>query len=705
MKKGFTLIELLGVVVLLAIISLISTPIILNIIKEAQESANMSSAYLIESSGHNYYAASLLDESKKEKIDNYENIYDELDIQNKPEFGQLYVNSNDKVAMAVIINNKCYKKDYMTEIEVVDVSECDLGYMGPDEVKPTISQIASNTNINENGWYKEDIYLTINVTDNESGVFGYKRCISQSECEPEDTIYTNESILINIESASNYVCVIGVDKRGNESDKNCEIYKLDKTLPTINGVGDITVNRNDAVNLSNGVTYSDTLSQIDGTLSIIPSTIDTSVTGVKEVTYSIKDKAGNVREVVRNIIVDADAPSIVFSLVDSNSINEQGWAKNDFYIRATITDNSGSGIKSGSSCTTNSSSECTPSASFTGTTKDFLITTEGSNRACVEVTDNNNKTTKVCSNTYNLDKTAPTLILSIKETTTNSVTITVDSSDGHSGTSNAYQYYIKDNNDSNYSNIANYTGSNQSYTFINLEPSGIYDIKVTIEDLAGNLSVKTLDNISTLAGATINQQWIYTSDTTFIVPQTGRYYVEIHGRGGNGGRGAFDYFAGIDAGDLLHYSSAAAGGGGGGGSGATFTLNLTYKQSYSITVATTNNNLTRSTFGSYYCNNGNDGGNGSAYTAWSSPSATAGSYGTFGNCSPEGTIIASNGETGEKRTSSISTSTYAYGGQGGTGGDTTGNGYGQGGEGGSASSSSYGNYGNSGAVIIKYLGQ
>ncbi len=39
----------------------------------------------------------------------------------------------------------------MTDIEVVDVSECDLGYMGPDEVKPTISQTATNTNINENG--------------------------------------------------------------------------------------------------------------------------------------------------------------------------------------------------------------------------------------------------------------------------------------------------------------------------------------------------------------------------------------------------------------------------------------------------------------------------------------------------------------------------------------------------------------------------
>ena len=474
--NGFTLIELLGVVILLAIISLIATPIILNVIKEAQESADMSSANLIVSNGHNYYAASLLDESKKEKIDNYQDIYDELDIQNKPEFGQLYVNSNDKVAMAVIINNKCYKKDYMSEIEVVDVSECDLGYMGPDEVKPTISQTASNTNINENGWYKEDIYLTINVEDNESGVFGYKRCISQSECEPEDTIYTNESILINMESASNYVCVIGVDKRGNESDKNCEIYKLDKTLPIIEGIGDKTININEPIDLNDGVTYDDNLSGIDGELVIEPTIIDTSTIGTKQVIYKVQDLAGNVREVVRNIIVDADAPSIVFSLMDSNSINENGWANKDFYIRATITDNSGSGIKSGSSCTVNSSSECTPSASFTGTTKDFLITTEGSNRACVQVTDNNNKTTKVCSDTYNLDKTAPTAgtatfsgTLGSNNWYTTNVTVNVedgsDSLSGHSSTT---------------SSVASITSNTASQT-----------VAITTTDKAGNSSTRS----------------------------------------------------------------------------------------------------------------------------------------------------------------------------------------------------------------------
>ena len=44
MKKGFILIELLAVIVILAIIALIATPIVLNIINETKESANLRSA-------------------------------------------------------------------------------------------------------------------------------------------------------------------------------------------------------------------------------------------------------------------------------------------------------------------------------------------------------------------------------------------------------------------------------------------------------------------------------------------------------------------------------------------------------------------------------------------------------------------------------------------------------------------------------------
>lgn len=44
-KKGFTLIELLAVIVILAIIALIATPIILNMINDAKKSAAKDSAY------------------------------------------------------------------------------------------------------------------------------------------------------------------------------------------------------------------------------------------------------------------------------------------------------------------------------------------------------------------------------------------------------------------------------------------------------------------------------------------------------------------------------------------------------------------------------------------------------------------------------------------------------------------------------------
>ena len=449
--KAFTLIELLSIVILLAVISLIATPIVLNIIKEAQESADMSSANLIVSAGKDFYSEAILDSKKMDKIKNYQDLYADLVIMNKPSFGQLYLNTEGKVAMVTIINNKCYKKTYETNIEKVELNDCDLGYMAPDDIKPTVSQEVVNTKANENDWYNQNLFIKVNVIDNESGPVGYKRCMSQLECEPSDTIYDlDKNIYIDTESQTNYVCVIGVDEKGNESEKDCQIYRLDKTQPIINGINDLSIIINDKLDLANNVTVDDALSGIDGVLEIDPPTIDTSIIGTTQVKYKVKDMAGNIKEITRNIIIDAYAPTVEFNLVDNSSINENGWANKDFYIRAIITDNSETGIKIANSCTVNSSSECTPIASFTGTTKDFLITTEGSNRACVEVTDNNNKTTKVCSDTYNLDKTAPiagtatfTGTLGSNNWYTTNVTVNVengsDSLSGHSSTtSNIY---------------------------------------------------------------------------------------------------------------------------------------------------------------------------------------------------------------------------------------------------------------------------
>lgn len=63
-KKGFTLVELLAVIVILAIIALIATPIVINVVNESREKANLRS---IESYAKAYetayYQALLTDNS------------------------------------------------------------------------------------------------------------------------------------------------------------------------------------------------------------------------------------------------------------------------------------------------------------------------------------------------------------------------------------------------------------------------------------------------------------------------------------------------------------------------------------------------------------------------------------------------------------------------------------------------------------------
>ena len=59
MKRGFTLIELLAVIVILAIIALIATPIILGIINDARTSAKERSAELVVTGVEYAYTTSL----------------------------------------------------------------------------------------------------------------------------------------------------------------------------------------------------------------------------------------------------------------------------------------------------------------------------------------------------------------------------------------------------------------------------------------------------------------------------------------------------------------------------------------------------------------------------------------------------------------------------------------------------------------------
>ena len=59
--KGFTLIELLAVIVILAVIALIATPMVLDTINDAKKGAVQSSAYSVISAVENELAGILMD--------------------------------------------------------------------------------------------------------------------------------------------------------------------------------------------------------------------------------------------------------------------------------------------------------------------------------------------------------------------------------------------------------------------------------------------------------------------------------------------------------------------------------------------------------------------------------------------------------------------------------------------------------------------
>ena len=125
-RKGFTLIELLAVIIILAIIALIATPIILNVVDDAKISAGRSEAQMILGGINNYCAT---EDVKAQMDEDYVRICtSSLDAEKVKEMVNLGNATIDKIV---------YNGDKLTELEITSNNHtftlCSSGQFAMDE--------------------------------------------------------------------------------------------------------------------------------------------------------------------------------------------------------------------------------------------------------------------------------------------------------------------------------------------------------------------------------------------------------------------------------------------------------------------------------------------------------------------------------------------------------------------------------------------
>lgn len=107
-------------------------------------------------------------------------------------------------------------------------------------------------------------------------------------------------------TGSEKLVIIVKDVNGKESEPlEYKINNIDSTPPVISVKLPKKVTLNSQLNLGEYVSVSDDNSGVDGSITMVPDSLDTSKVGVKTIKFSAKDKAGNISEISVSIeIVD-----------------------------------------------------------------------------------------------------------------------------------------------------------------------------------------------------------------------------------------------------------------------------------------------------------------------------------------------------------------------------------------------------------------
>ena len=430
-KKGFTLIELLAVIVVLAVIALITTPVILGVIEKAKKGAFKNSVYgLIEST--NIYIAENLDAGNISFICNGKDCITENDNKlsfkgNVPKSGSIKV---DKQHIEVeYITDGTYCAYGTLEDLIIDKGCANIDITKPeiDESKLIISSTTSSISIR---------ILEGFAIDPESGVKEYRvtlngetKTLKEIGSLTFEGLEKNRSYPIKIEVENGKGLIVEVKK---------ESSTLDFENPTIT--------------LTNTPTTA-----VNGYLKSQVAKVTYNSTNITSPQYYVKTtRVGTSSVAVTKTCGTGTIPSTCTSVTSTTTLSANTWYQVSGNVNVTYS----------------------TAASETATI--YAITYDGTNYSGAST-----------GTISKIDTTGPTITLGSPSIKTDSITIPITTSDSESGVNTPTCKYgtTSGNYTTNASNV-----STTGCSIKGLTANTTYYYQVCVSDKVGNSTCKTGNN-------------------------------------------------------------------------------------------------------------------------------------------------------------------------------------------------------------------
>ncbi len=425
LNNAFTLVELLGVLIILAVIALITFPIVDSVIKNGREESYNRTVESIIEAASNYSTVGNLGYSTEKKA-----LYLE-DIKKYGLLDQSIINpvTEEEMAGCVWYSWDPVYNQYNFEYD----SEC----VNVD-TEPTINLAYNQNLINSNGWAKENMSVTL------TGNGQIKYCISNSECTPNLDVTVGNNTKFITSEGNNYLCALSSNSLGT-TEKKCLTVKLDKTAPTAGTITFIGELGNDNWYTSdvtmNIVDGTDSLSGHDKTVSSMTN-ISNNTTGTN-VVVTTTDLAGNISTNTYTVKIDKNSPTLPTIIGGSDS-----WSTSVKAISIETPSTSTSGIKNYQYYISTSSTSQTGGnwIDLANGTTSVNIDTNGTRYIYFRAINNAGKVSDITApQTTKIDTGTPTTpTITGGSTTWSSTSKTIKVSTASTSTSGIknYQYYI-----------------------------------------------------------------------------------------------------------------------------------------------------------------------------------------------------------------------------------------------------------------------